>query len=84
MRSITIHKLDDELGDKLAQVAERNGTSLNQVVKQLLRKALGLDTGSPTNHRSEFEDLFGTWTDAEANGFNQRIREFDEIDSEDW
>jgi plasmid stability protein len=42
MRSITIHNLDPEVGRLIQNQAAEEGLSLNQLVKRLLRKALGL------------------------------------------
>ncbi len=83
MKSITIHKLDDDLGERLGQMAKRDGVSLNQLVKRLLRKSVGLDSPRP-DHREEFSDLFGTWTEEEADAFNKRLKDFDQIDEEEW
>ena len=37
MKSITIHKIDDELSRMLSRKAHEAGTSLNRTVKSLLR-----------------------------------------------
>ena len=83
MKSITIHKLDDELNGELTERAERTGTSLNQTIKRLLRRAVGLDEAN-TSHRADFEDLFGTWSTAEAEVFDSRVRDLGEIDESEW
>jgi plasmid stability protein len=84
MKSITIHGLDEEMSERLARAATREGLSLNRTVKKILREALGINTSPSTDHRADFEDLFGTWTDAETAAFNKRVREFGEIDREEW
>jgi len=49
-----------------------------------LRKALGLEDTGRADHRADFADLFGTWSNKEADRFNERVREFEEVDEEDW
>lgn len=68
----------------MEDAADQEGLSLNQTVKRLLRKALGLDAPARPDHRADFEDLFGTWSEAEAEAFNERVRECEEIDEEEW
>lgn len=56
MKSITIHKLDDELEAVLVEKAQEEGLSQNQLIKQLLRKALGLN--NTKNRRADFKAFF--------------------------
>ena len=84
MRSITIHKLDDDVGDKIEQIARKNGMSLNQAIKGLLREAVGLEDAASAKKRKEFSDLFGTWSEKEAADFAERVREFDNVDEGEW
>ena len=84
MKSITIHKLDDSLVRVLEERARREGVSMNRLVKSLLRAAVGLDKPPRTDHREEFLDLFGTWSEEEATRFDERIRELERIEPGDW
>ena len=84
MKSITIHDLSDTLDRLIRQKAEHQNTSLNKIIKQLLEKALGLNTGNRVDHKKDFEDLFGIWTESDAEEFNAVAKEFDEIDQRDW
>lgn len=84
MKSITIHKLDDTITRLLEERARRENTSLNQVIKGLLRSALGLDDQPLPDNRAEFEDLFGTWSREEAAAFERRVAELDAIDADEW
>lgn len=45
---------------------------------------MGLDAVAQPDRRSDFEDLFGTWTEAEAAEFRERVRDVDVIDEEEW
>jgi plasmid stability protein len=84
MKSITIHKLDEALARVLEERARREGVSINRLVKRLLRSALGLEKEPEPDHRMEFLDLFGTWSDRETAEFNRRIEELETIEPQDW
>ncbi len=83
MKSITLHRIDDELESRLDELAKKNGLSLNQLIKNLLREHLGLDAPL-TNHRDDFEEFCGQWTDAEAREFEEAVATFSKIDEEVW
>ena len=84
MKSITIHKLDDQVSRLLEERAKRQNMSLNQVIKGILRSALGLNEQTLPDYQGEFEDLFGTWSDEEAAAFEARVAELDVIDASEW
>ena len=84
MKSITIHKLDETLARVLEERARREGVSINRLVKKLLRSALGLEKAPEPDHRDEFLDLFGTWSDRETADFHGRIEELERIEPQDW
>ena len=84
MKSITIHKLDEVLSRVLEERARREGVSINRLVKKLLRAALGLEKAPEPDHRDEFLDLFGTWSDREREDFHGRIEELERIEPQDW
>ena len=84
MKSFTIHKLEDEVYEKLEELARREQMSINKTAKKLLRKALGVGDSSVAERRKHFEEFFGTWTEEEAAEFEEAVRVFDEIDEESW
>ncbi len=84
MKSITIHKIDDELSRMLSRKAHEAGTSLNRTVKSLLRSSLGLEARARVDHREEFLDQFGTWSDEEGAEFRDRVSELQQVDEGDW
>ena len=84
MKSITIHKLDEALARVLEERARREGVSINRLVKRLLRSALGLEKEPEPDHRRDFLDLFGTWSDRETTEFHKRIEELETIEPQDW
>ena len=81
MRSITIHNLDPEVGALIERQAAEEGLSLNQSVKRLLRKALGLSGPVPSRTRG-FEEFSGLWAKEEAAEFKTSVHR--KVDHEDW
>ena len=79
MKSITIHKLDDDLAGELELHARREGGSINRLVKRLLRASLGLDKPAAINRRADFEDLFGGWSEEEEQGFKRRMADLEHV-----
>ena len=84
MKSITIHKLEPDLAERIEKRAKREGISLNRAVKSILRSALGLSKPPPVDHREDFLDLIGAWSSDESTAFEARIREIRTIEVNDW
>ena len=84
MKSITIHKLEPDLAERIEKRAKLEGVSLNRAVKSILRSALGLSKPPPVDHREDFLDLFGAWSSDESADFDARIRECRKIEPNDW
>lgn len=82
MKSITIHGIDSELEKKLAERSQQSGLSRNHVVKFILQKTLFSDR--KTVRCEMFADLFGKWTKAEKEDFEDRIKELNKTDESDW
>jgi len=83
-KSITIHKLDPELAQRLERKARAEGKSLNRIIKALLEESLGLSEKPPPDHRQAFEDLFGSWKPSEAEAFKERLKETRSVRADDW
>ena len=84
MKSITIHGLDDELDREIREKAKNQGTSLNKTIKKLLMKALGIKSPKEQDHRSEYMDLFGVWSDKDYREFLESTEDFNAVDPGDW
>lgn len=83
MKSFTINELDAKLAESLELRARREGLSSNQTVKDLLSEGLGLKNPSPVDHRADFEDLAGSWTEEEARAFEERVKPIRVVDPAD-
>ena len=77
MKSITIHKLDDDLASELELHARREGISINRLVNRLLRASLGLEKTRRGRSAGGFEDLFGGWSEEEERRFKHRLADLE-------
>ena len=84
MKSISSHKIEDQLMALIQKKAQEKGLSLNKTIKLLLREALGLSQTSMIAKRNGFESFCGVWDEEEFSAFNQRTASFQQIDQEDW
>jgi len=85
MKQLTIRGLGDDLGRAVHRLANRDGTSLNRAAVKLLRRGAGLEDGPGANTvGSSLDHLIGTWSDAEADEFEQALRHFETIDEAMW
>jgi hypothetical protein len=82
-RSVTIHGLDESVYELLKDRARAQGQSLNKTTTGLLHQALGVQAGK-ADHRSDFLDLFGTWTPEHRREFEQAAADLRPIDPRDW
>ncbi len=84
MKSITIHGLDDMLDKQIREKAKSQGLSLNKTIKKLLGKSLGINQGKETDHRKDFLDVFGAWSEEDLKEFNRAAIDLEKIDPHDW
>ncbi len=83
MSTITMHGVDEVLDQRVREIARNDKASINQTVQTLLRKALGLDKRC-TDHRAQFQDFAGKWSQAELDEFEALTATCSKIDVEDW
>jgi len=83
MKSITIHGLDNLMDRLIREKAEKEKLSLNKTMKKLLRKALGLNEQGE-NHRSDFVEFLGQWSEQDILEFKKGTKDFGEVNNEDW
>lgn len=82
MKSITLHKMDEELARTLSEEARRQGVSMNRKAQELLRERLNLTP--PADKAASFGKFCGRWTAAEANVFAKNTSDLRIIDPSDW
>lgn len=79
---MTVRGVPADVARALKAEARRRGTSLNQTVVDLLRRALGLDAAAP--YDNGLGALAGTWSAEELAEFGQAIAGFEVVDDEIW
>ncbi len=84
MTTLTIHALDTTLSHKLKAYAAEQQKSLNQSAKELLACALGLTAPRKKDHRDEFIEFCGVWSDKEVSEFQKNTACFSEIEEGMW
>jgi len=82
---ITLRGLDQALSERVHQLADEGGLSLNQALLQLLRSGAGLDGKSKSKRIGHALDAFmGTWTQKEADALLQSIESCGAVDEAMW
>ena len=77
MKSLTIHQLDDTLYSRLSDLAQKEGLSLNKLVKKLLRSSLGIDP--VPRKKIDLSYIVGSMTEREAKEFDENLSFFDDV-----
>ena len=80
--SITIHEIAAELNERLSLRARQEGISKNQLVKDLLARAVGLK--GDNGYADDYREFCGVWTAAEHAEFEASQEENAAVDPEDW
>ncbi len=80
-KHLTVRDVPKPLAQALDREARRRGTSLNQTVKELLGRALGLASAPFDNGLG---DLAGAWDDAQFEEFERNTAAFAHIDEQLW
>ena len=87
MNQLTVRGLDDELSAVLHRLAKQEGISLNQAALRLLRRGAGLadnSKGNPNAIGTSLDDLFGAWSQDEAESFDAALEVFETVDEAVW
>jgi hypothetical protein len=80
---VSVPGISPETEKLISQRAKSAGTSVNKVVKELLAKALGLGKDK-NDHRDEFLDLFGVWTEDDEKQFLEALKDLESVEPGDW
>ena len=84
MKSITIHGLEGPLWSMIKAKSKSEGLSINKTIKKILETALGIKPRINTEREMEFKEFCGVWSKADVSEFNKEIRDFENINKEDW
>ena len=86
MKQLTIRGFGGDLERAIRQLARRDGLSLNRAALKLLRRGAGLPDaqGDGRNIGSALDDLFGSWSQDEADLFDAALEVFESVDESAW
>ena len=85
MKSMSLRGIDPATADKLRDIAQKQGKSINQVVLEIIQKSLGLDKEPKyTRIYDDLDNLFGKWTQDEFDRIQGKIESERIIDKELW
>ncbi|MBN2875913.1 MAG: hypothetical protein JXM71_12520 [Spirochaetales bacterium] len=85
MKSMTVHKMDDLLVEAIKSRAEEKGESINAMMKELLAKAVGIESSSGSGvQQTGYRRFLGRWTEDQAAEFEQATADFNALDESDW
>lgn len=82
VNALTIRHVDPALARALERERRKHGTSLNQTVLLLLRRALGLDAREVRSNG--LRKLAGTWSGEALAEFERATESFGQVDEELW
>ena len=82
MGSFTIHSLNPDLDTKLTLEARDKKTSKNNLIKSILAKALGMESGD--TYSDDYREFCGLWDDTERALFEAAQQSSETIESGDW
>jgi len=83
MKTISVHGLDEETEKLLKKRAKSEGKSVNKVVKEIIRRALGI-IPDKKDHRKDFAHFLGVWSKRDENAFTEAIEDLETANPEDW
>ncbi len=76
----TLRNVPPRVDQRIREVAEQYGSSLNQAALEALSRGLGLETEPVIHH--DLDDLAGTWVADPA--FDQAMKDMDRVDKDLW
>jgi len=75
MTAITLRNIPPKLQSAIQKRAERDGLSLNKTVIRMLEEAAGERSTARRAPHDDLDHLAGTWSDAEAEAFEESLAE---------
>ena len=68
----------------LKQEAEKEHTSVNSLILNLIENSMGLIHEVKRHQYHDLDKLAGTWSIKDANEFEKNIKDFEKIDKDIW
>ena len=84
MKSLTIHNIEEPLLALLRERAKKDEKSINQTLKEMIEKSVGVKFSKQQSHQSEFQEFSGVWSKNDVHDFTKASKDFEKIDKDDW
>nr|CAA6811949.1 MAG: Unknown protein [uncultured Thiotrichaceae bacterium] len=84
MEQLTVRGFEPQLAKILKRISHEEQVSLNQAALRLMRKGAGLQAKQENNIGNQLDEFIGSWSDKEAEAFNEQADQLRTIDKEMW
>lgn len=84
MTTMTLRGIDENLAQRLKEMARNQGVSLNSLALRLIREATGVDKRKRTFVHHDLDTLAGTWSKDDEAEFRIATRLLETVDEEMW
>ncbi len=84
MPQVTIRRVDEACVAKAKAEAKLRGISMNEVLRESLRRGLGVEGERPCNGLEKFAGSLPFESGEEEAGWNEAMRDFEQIDEALW
>ena len=85
MKTITVRGIEEDLAEKLKDIAKIEGKSVNQLILETLKKSWGFEKEKKfTKVHHDMDHLFGRWSKKEFERIQGKIDAERKIDAELW
>ncbi len=75
---LTVRNVSPELRRRIEALSKQRGESMNSIILMILEQAVALD------HRLQRLARYATWTDEDADAFDEALQEQRQLDEELW
>ena len=84
MSDLSLHGFDKELELRLAEIARREGVSMNEAALRLLRRGAGLQDAPTGTIGDALDGFVGRWSEADEQALLESIAVCETVDEALW
>ena len=82
MKTLSLRGIDEEMEKALKKEAQKEKTSVNTTILNLIRESIGLRKRHKVYR--DLDELAGTWNEKDEEAFKENTQFFDTINEEIW